>query len=328
MPLITLSNSKQFSSDINISLLDAARAQGFVLEHSCRTGRCGVCKAQVLSGSTRLLRPEDSLDNDDNEAGFILTCCRTAISDVVLGIEDLGTLAAIKTQTLPCKIDTLTQLAPDVMQVILRLPPSHQFNFLPGQYIDVIAKNGVRRSYSLASVVDEANKLELHVRAVEDGVMSRYWFGEAKIHDLLRLDGPHGTFFLRDKAEKNIIFLATGTGIAPVKSILEALENSSEQVQAKNIYVYWGGRVPEEFYWRPAFSSIDVMFCPVLSRDNEGWCGRYGYVQEALLANNIDLFDSVVYACGSNNMIHAAKPLLVAHGLKPDNFYSDAFVSS
>ncbi|HSC67164.1 MAG TPA: FAD-binding oxidoreductase [Cellvibrio sp.] len=328
MALVTLSNTKQFTAAAEASLLDAAKAQGLVLEHSCRTGRCGACKALVVKGDTQVLRAEESLEASEVEAGFILTCCRTATSDVELDIEDLGLLANIKMQTLPCKIDRVDLLAPDVIQIFLRLPPTSQFNYLPGQYIDVIAKNGVRRSYSIANSPRADNKLELHIRAVTNGQMSNYWFNDAKANDLLRLEGPHGTFCYHPKEEKNLVFLATGTGIAPIKSILDAFATSTEWVQEKKIYVYWGGRVPADIYWQPNFTQLNIDFRPTLSRAANNWMGRRGYVQDAVIADGIDLEDSVIYACGSDTMIHAAKKLFVAQGLNPNSFYSDAFVSS
>ncbi|MES2825473.1 MAG: 2Fe-2S iron-sulfur cluster-binding protein [Pseudomonadota bacterium] len=337
MSVVTLANAKQFSCAADVTLLDAARAQGLVLEHSCRTGRCGACKAKVLTGNTQAIKEEEALSDEEKAANYIFTCCRAAIEDVELDIEDLGLLGAIPIQTLPCKIDSLIKLAPDVLQLFLRLPPKNNFVYLAGQYIDVIAKNGVRRSYSIANALpvnsvgenqNAPHKVELHVREVSDGAMSHYWFNEAKANDLLRLEGPLGTFCFHEKAQQNIIFLATGTGIAPIKSMLEYLDTSQTQTHSKNIYVYWGGRTPNDIYWQPIFANLNVHFHPILSQANEHWEGRRGYVQHALLADNIDISDSVVYACGSDKMIHAAKDLLMAYGLNPKNFFSDAFVSS
>jgi CDP-4-dehydro-6-deoxyglucose reductase, E3 len=328
MPLVTLSNSKQFMSPSEATLLDAARAQGLVLEHSCRNGRCGACKARVISGHTQVLKSEDALTDSEKDEGYIFTCSRAAVDDLVLDIEDLGRLGRVQKQTLPCKIDRMNLLAPDVMQLFLRLPPKHNFEYLSGQYIDVIAKKGIRRSYSIANAQQVSDKLELHVRQVSEGEMSHYWFHEAQENDLLRLDGPHGTFCVRDRDQKNIIFLATGTGIAPIKSILEDLNNNLEPIRSKIIYVYWGGRTPEDIYWQPVFEHLDIHFRPTLSRANEQWQGRRGYVQNAVLADALDVADSVVYACGSDAMIHAARQLLMSQGLAPKNFFSDAFVSS
>jgi CDP-4-dehydro-6-deoxyglucose reductase, E3 len=328
MPLVTLSNSKQFMSPSETTVLEAARTQGFVLEHSCRTGRCGVCKAKVVSGHTQVLKGEEALTDAEKNEGYIFTCCRAAVDDLVLDIEDLGRLGALQKQTLPCKIDSLHLLAPGVMQLFLRLPPKHNFKYVSGQYIDVIAKKNIRRSYSIANAQQVSDKLELHVRHVPEGEMSQYWFHEAQANDLLRLDGPHGTFCVRERDQKNIIFLATGTGIAPIKSMLEDLNIYSDHASSKTIYVYWGGRTPGDFYWQPAFEHLDIHFRPTLSRANEQWQGRRGYVQDAVLADALDVADSVVYACGSDAMIHAARKQLTSQGLAPQNFFSDAFVSS
>ncbi len=327
MSVITLANGKHFTCADTTSILDAARTQGLVLEHSCKSGRCGICKAKIISGTTQLLQEETGLTTEEAAQGFVLTCCRTANENVELDIEDLGALADIKVQTLPCKIDTITHLTGDIARVILRLPPTANFNFSPGQYINIFNKTNTRRSYSIANCNSHIGKIELHIRRVQHGVMSQYWFTEAKENDLLRFEGPLGSFCFREKVEKNIIFLATGTGIAPIKSILESLDYASP-LAGRNLYIYWGGRVPSDIYWQPDFSKITPEFKPVLSRAPSQWKGHQGYVQHALLADQIDLKNAVVYACGSPEMIRDAKKLLIQHGLKNTNFYSDAFLIS
>lgn len=328
MATVSLANTKQFSCAAETTILDAAQTQGIVLEHSCRTGRCGACKAKVISGLTQIMKPENSLTNEDLEQGYILTCARTAVDDVNLDIEDLGRLGSIKIKTLPSRIDNIQKLAPDVIKIMLRLPPNNNFEYLSGQYIDVIAQNGLRRSYSIANSRSVSDKIELHIRQVQEGEMSEYWFNHAKENDLLRFEGPHGTFCFREKSHKNIVFLATGTGIAPIKSILEDLNLMGESLTDKKFYIYWGGRTPEDIYWRPEFAQLNLSFNPTLSRASDNWNGRRGYIQDAVLADNIDLTDSVIYACGSDAMIHSAQKLLFLHGLEIKNFYSDAFVSS
>lgn len=328
MQKVTLANGHEFSCSDNLSLLDSAREAGCVLEHSCRNGKCGICKAQVISGTTKLLRAEESLLDSERESGFILTCCRTAESDVHLDAEDLGELATIKKLTLPCRIDSIKHLNADVMQILLRLPPNNNFRYLSGQYIDVIGAGGIRRSYSIANACQQGGKIELQIKKVTDGAMSNYWFSEAKAADLLRLDGPHGTFSFRKKSERNIVFLATGTGIAPVKSILEELDKNPSLAESKSIHIYWGGRFEHDLYWRPDFSNIATTFNPVVSRASDDWQGRRGHVQDALINDGIDLSDAIVYACGSPEMIESATSTLVSNGLKRNCFFSDAFVSS
>lgn len=327
MPVVTLANGKTFSATPDQTLLAAAKSQGIALEHSCRTGRCGVCKAEVIDGETRVTQPEGALTDDEIRSGVILTCCRSASTDVTLGVQDLGRLAEIETKTVPCRVDSIQMLTNDVVQVVLRLPPTSPLAYLPGQYVDII-QGGTRRSYSIANAPRPDGKLELQISRVEDGVMSRYWFNDAKANDLLRLEGPLGTFCFRTTEPANFVFLATGTGIAPVKAMLEELDRSPDLALGKSIYVYWGGRLGSDIYWNVKTDCVDVQFVPVLSRSNPGWLGRTGYVQEALINDGVDLGNAVVYACGSDAMIHSARTLLESAGLHPKNFYSDAFVSS
>jgi CDP-4-dehydro-6-deoxyglucose reductase len=314
----TLNNGKSFNFNQGENLLHAALQQGIVLEHSCKTGRCGVCKAKAASGETSVLQVEESLSLQEQEEGFILTCCRTATTDVHLDIEDLGFLAGIETKTLPCRIDALDQLNNDVIQVTLRLPPNQPLRFLAGQYIDLIA-NGIRRSYSVANAPRDDNKLLLDIRQVEKGQMSDYLFQTAKVNDLLRIEGPLGTFCLRETT-KTPLFIATGTGIAPIKAMIATLPNTQP------ISVYWGGRTEADIYWQGIPEHMNLV--SVLSRADDAWQGVRGYVQDAVLADYSDLSDFVVYACGSEAMIRDAKIKFIQAGLSESSFYSDAFVSS
>lgn len=301
---------------------------GFSMPYSCKTGRCSTCKCKVLQGSTVALHPESGLTDEERDEGWILSCVRAAESDVLLNIDDLGDVKLPTARTLPCKIAEIRLLAPDVALIKLRLPPTSGFNFVPGQYIDVIGPNGVRRSYSLASCRFEQQVLELHVRRVDGGVMSRYWFGEAKVNDLLRLHGPLGTFFLREFAGVDLIFLATGTGIAPVKAMLESIAELPAGKQPKSVTVLWGGRMRQDLYIDLSAVSVKHRYIPVLSRAGADWEGARGHVQQVLLSLQPDLKNAVVYACGSNPMIHDAEHLLKQAGLPENRFYSDAFVCS
>ena len=327
MSVVRLSNAKEFSSGADISVLEAGRAAGVLLEHSCRNGQCGVCKTQVLSGATDVLQPELSLSPEELAAGFILTCCRSALSDLELNAEDLGLLASMTVQTLPCRISSLSLLTEDVIEIGLRTPPSSKLRYLPGQYIDVIAKGGVRRSYSIANAPREDGVIGLQVRRVQGGELSQYWFKEAQTNDLLRLEGPLGTFCLRDASAKHLVFLATGTGIAPVKAMLEQLWAEPKAHCYERVSVYWGNRSASDIYWQPAIQDPSFAFVPVVSRDSE-WTGRRGHVQSAAIEDIGDFGDAVVYACGSDVMIQSARSALIAAGLPSNQFYSDAFVQS
>ena len=324
---VTLTNATTFQSQDGVSILESARQQGKALAHSCRTGRCGVCKAKVVSGESEVLQAEESLSAEDEASGFILTCCRAAKTNLQLDIEDLGELGSIQIKTLPCRIDSLQVLSNDVVEVVLRTPPASQLEYLPGQYVEMIGKDGLRRSYSVANAPREDGEISLQIRRVEQGLMSYYWFEEAKANDLLRLEGPMGTFCLRDSHASSLILLATGTGIAPIKAILEQLAATPEANTYNHIYLYWGGRVERDIYWQPDFDSLPLTFTPVLSRTPD-WQGRKGYIQQAVMDDGHNLSNAVVYACGSAAMIHSAHEQLTSAGLNSKHFYSDAFVSS
>lgn len=328
MTLVTLKSGKTFESVQGESILDAATRANIILPYSCKTGRCSMCKCKMLEGETKALVTEWGLSEKEKADGWILSCARTAITDLFIETEDLQSIALFEAKTLPCRISHLEKLAPDVLKVILRLPPRATLNFIPGQYIVVIGPGGVRRSYSLANAPKKENTLELHIRAVEQGVMSQYWFERSALNDLLRIYGPQGTFFLRNVAKRDLIFLATGTGFAPVKAMLEALPSLGPDQRPASITVVWGARQTQDFYFDvPSLPGIHK-YIPVLSKGDVTWQGERGHVQEVLLRHFSDLDNAIVYACGSASMIQSAKSMLVAAGLPNRYFYSDAFVCS
>ncbi len=328
MHSVTTVAGKTFSVTASESILDAALKNGVQLAYSCRNGRCSSCKCKVISGSTSVLNAELGLTDDEKAQGWVLACVRTATTSLEIEADEVDGALIVPPRTVPCRIHGLTKLAPDILQVILRLPPNSPLTFLPGQYVDVIGQGGVRRSYSLANAGRADQLLELHIRAVNDGVMSRYWFDQAKPNDLLRINGPLGTFFLRNIEKKDLVFLATGTGIAPVKAMLEGLEGWPEIQQPRSVTVYWGGRAVEDLYWHPSGLTFTHRFVPVISRSDDNWRGARGYVQDVMLAERADLAQTVVYACGSEAMIQQAKRTLMQAGLLEQRFFSDAFVCS
>lgn len=326
MPIVRTTRGKQFDASEGESLLDAALRAHVTLAYSCRTGRCSTCKGQVKHGSTTALHDELGLTPEERAQGWVLTCVRAASSDVELEVEDLGNVQLANPRTLPCRIHALERVSPDVLRVTLRLPPNSRFTFQPGQYIDVIGPGGVRRAYSIANAPAAHEQLELHIRQIEGGVMSRYWFDQAKANDLLRLHGPLGTFLLREVAGLHLVFLATGTGIAPIKALLEQIAQQAEE--PASLSVYWGNRVEADHYWDANAPQAGQRYVPVLSRAGSGWAGARGHVQDVMLQTPHDWAQTRVYACGYDAMIHSAREKLVAAGLAPDHFHSDAFVCS
>ncbi len=328
MPLITLSSGISFNASGGESILEAGKKANIAMSYSCKTGRCRSCRCKVIIGSSVVLYPELGLTEHEKSEGWILGCVRAAETDLHLELGEIINVELPPAKTCPCRIIQITKMTADVAKVLLILPPTAKFNFIPGQYINVIGPGGVRRSYSLANANFDDKVLELHIRAIESGLLSHYWFEDAKVNDLLRLNGPLGTFFLRETAGIDLIFLATGTGIAPVKAMLESLDSLASALLPKSVTVLWGGRTPQDFYIDVTSIRGTHMFIPVCSRPDKSWNGAHGYVQDVLLELFPDLLNASVYACGSNDMIRDAYNVLTAAGLSSDRFYSDAFVSS
>ncbi|KUJ00612.1 FAD-binding oxidoreductase [Vibrio sp. MEBiC08052] len=305
-----------FESDDNI--LKDALLKSIPLEHSCKTGGCGLCKAEVISGT--------ALNEDMKEVStgsYILTCQSKALSNLSLKVNYFPELANIESKIIPCKVSSLEQVTEDIVIIKLRLPPNKTLNYMPGQYIDLIFK-GISRSYSIANFSPDKNELELHIRRVPNGKMSGLIFEPIHLEQLMRIEGPKGTFFVRDD-NKDLIFLATGTGIAPIKSMIHGL---IEKKDTRKKYIYWGGRYDNEIYCKDFYkfdADFDnITFVPVLSRESSD----IRYVQHAVDRDFDSLSNVSVYACGSLSMINDARELLVDKNMSLDSFYYDAFIPS
>jgi CDP-4-dehydro-6-deoxyglucose reductase len=299
------------------NLLDDALSSFLPLEHSCKNGECGVCRAELISGQVQ---------NENGEIvteGSILTCQSKALSDVVVRAHYYPELADIKVQTLPCKVVNFDYVTDDVLALKLKYPPTSSFNYIPGQYIDLSFK-GVKRSYSIASAPSESKDIELHIRKVPNGKMSDLLFGCVTENQLMRMEGPKGTFFVRDN-DKPLIFIATGTGIAPVKAMIEQLNSSGDK---RAIHIYWGMQYQNEIYCKELIEYSQkyshIHFTSVLSRE-KNLQSKHGYVQNIVLEDFQSLNECEVYACGSINMIEQAKKLFIENGLPSEAFHSDVF---
>jgi CDP-4-dehydro-6-deoxyglucose reductase len=323
---VTMLSGKAFDAQVGQSILEAAEEVGTSLPYSCRTGRCSSCKCRIV-GPTTLKFDELGLTDADKQSGWKLTCARVPTGDVKLDINDLGDIDLPKSKVVPAKIDQLTYLTDDILKLCLRLPPKAQFRFIPGQYINLIGKNGLQRSYSLASD-SNGQVLEMHVRRVPNGIMSEHLFENAKVDDLLRISGPHGTFVLRPLAESDLIFVATGTGIGPVKSMIEQIESMPADQVPQSIKILWGMRREGEIYWSPRDKLRQVDFIPVLSKAADSWNGERGYVQDVLFRSDVITSQTYIYACGSEAMINATRSMALSAGLTEEHFYSDSFVAS
>jgi CDP-4-dehydro-6-deoxyglucose reductase len=307
------------------SILDCALDQGFVFDYSCKRGLCGACKARLIEGSVRELTNQSALSQSDRDSNQILLCACVPESDVLIDAEDLSALHGIVPKTLAVRISSIAKRSKNLVEVNLRFPPNAEFRYLEGQYVDVIAAGGIRRSYSLASS-SSSSEITLVVKRVEGGQLSDYWFNRAQDNDLLRIEGPKGTFFFRNDATQNI-FLATGSGIAPFIGMLKRLsENDAEVVDHGSIDIFWGNRDAEDFFWKPDDSGDQLKYNPVLSKQAPDWSGLVGYVQDFAI-QKVNSFDDLnVYACGSEQMINSARELFLRNGLDERRFFSDVFV--
>ena len=323
---INLKNDTHFLCAAEDTILIGAQKENITIDYSCKTGRCQSCMAKVISGTSFANIDEIGLSEKEKSQGYILTCVRSPTSDLTLDIEDLSGYSLEQVRTLPSKVAKITAISSDVIELQLRIPPNAAFNYLSGQYVNII-KGDFKRSYSIANASSAAN-LVFFIKIYKNGKFSNYLFNEAKINDLLRIEGPIGTFFYKNTNKKNIVFLATGTGIAPVKAILEQLDENNTDFLDKTIYLFFGGRNEEDLIWKPHFKNIKVNFIAVLSRRNENSTAENGYVQDIVVSKKMDLADTVIYACGSEKMIKDSKDLLIKNGLSEDAFYSDAFISS
>lgn len=313
-------------SNTGTSILGSALSNNIILEYSCKSGQCGACKTTLLEGKVKDIKPQLALSAEDIKGNKILTCCCEPISDILIDAEGLSALHEIEIKTMPVRIVSVEKLSADIIEVKFRLPPTIEFKFLEGQFIDVIGPGTVRRSYSIASISIES-EISLLIKKVELGILSQYWFNYAKHNDLLRIEGPKGTFFLRDQS-KNLVFLATGTGIAPIISMLNKLDHDDNFIQQQSISLFWGNRHPQNFVWKPKFQKIKIKVNYLLSKPNKEWKGEVGYVQDIAISQLSDLHHVDVYACGSSDMIQLAKKSFIKAGLEEKNFYSDAFIQS
>ena len=309
----------QVSSDHTV--LDAALASQFFLEHSCKKGECGSCSAELLSGIVK------NKQGEIISTGRVLTCCSYAQSDLCLVTNYYPELSGIQCLSLPCKVADYIVVADNIVILTLRFPPKVTLNYLPGQYID-LTYQGVKRSFSIANAKTDPMSIELHIRLLPNGEFTQLLRSEHCLNQLMRIDGPKGTFFVR-KNDAPIIFLAGGTGFAPIKAMVEALVADNSQ---REIYIYWGMSNSKDFYtkiaqfWESERSTIH--FVPVVSEQDDNWHGRTGFVHKAVLDDFSSLKDYHVYACGSPLMIDAAKEAFFAEGLASEHFYADAFVVS
>jgi CDP-4-dehydro-6-deoxyglucose reductase len=317
----------QFYVETDETVLDAALRQGINLRYGCRNGACGACKGKLLTGDIHYDDDPMALTDDDKEQNLVLFCQALADSELAIEVEEVELDSAIEIKTLPCRVQKMEHLADDVMQIFIKLPASERLQFLPGQYIDILLEDGRHRSFSIANAPHDDEFLELHIRLVEDGLFTPKVFNSMQNKDLLRIEGPHGSFFFHEDSNKDILLMAGGTGFAPIKGIIEHM--ISEQV-SRPIYLYWGVQTEADLYMSElaekwVAEQTNIQFVSVLSDAADSWSGRTGYVHDAVLDDFDDLSAFDIYACGPPAMIKAAEQYFQEKGMNRDQFFYDSF---
>ncbi|MBL8448136.1 MAG: CDP-6-deoxy-delta-3,4-glucoseen reductase [Zoogloeaceae bacterium] len=322
------------SAEPDQSVLESAIQAGLLVPYGCRDGACGACKATLNAGHVMLDQfSPTALTPDDIAAGMTLLCRAHPTGDLVLTVRNVQRAGDIPIKKLPCRVQRLQRLAPDVMRLEVKLPASEQFRFLAGQYVDFLLSGGRRRSFSIANRPEGAVTLEFHIRRIDGGEFTGHVFNSMKEKEILRFEGPLGSFFLREDSQAPIILLAGGTGFAPIKGLVE---HAIEAGITRPMTLYWGARNRAGLYladlaesWTRALPGFK--FVPVLSDSSEedAWTGRTGMVHHAVMADFPDLSGHQVYACGAPPMIDAARQDFQTRcGLADDAFFADAFTYS
>ena len=332
MPTVTLQPSgQQFQVEEGESILAAALRQQIILPYGCRNGACGSCKGKLLDGQVDYgAYQKRTLTDDEKTQGKALFCQARPLGDVVIEARTIGATKDIQVKTLPCRVQKLERLADDVIALHLKLPANERLQFLAGQYLEFLLKDGSRRSFSMANAPHDDELIQLHVRHVAGGQFTDHVFGKMKERDILRFEGPLGTFFLRQDSDKPIVFVASGTGFAPIKSIIEAARHKGV---ARAMTLYWGGRRPKDLYMSAlaeSWAGPAFRYVPVVSdaRPEDGWQGRTGFVHRAVMQDFPDLSGYQVYACGVPIMVDSARKDFTTMCKLPDEeFFADSFTT-
>jgi CDP-4-dehydro-6-deoxyglucose reductase len=336
---VTLKASgKQFTVQKDETLLEAALQQGITLPYGCKNGACGSCKGKILEGQVEHgQHSAAAMSPADEAAGSTLFCCAHAKSDLLIEAREVQGAGDIAIRKVPCRVNSISKPSEDVAILKLQLPATERFQFLAGQYLEFLLKDGHRRAYSIANAPGQEGPMELHIRHLPGGLFTDFVFGAKepalKEKDILRFEGPLGSFFLREDSKKPIIFVAAGTGFAPIKSIVEQMQLKKIQLP---IHLYWGGRRPNDLYLDTLCQSWakeipEFKYIPVISDalPADQWSGRTGFVHQAVIADHADMGNFQVYACGAPVMVNAARQDFSSHcHLPEEEFYADSFTSA
>jgi CDP-4-dehydro-6-deoxyglucose reductase len=329
-------SGRTFTVERDEPILQAAIRQGVGLPYGCKDGACGSCKSRLLEGRViHGAHQHKALAVEEEEAGFTLTCCAAAQTDVVIEARTVAGAGEFPVRKMPSRVMTIARPAPDVAVVKMQLPANDPLRYHAGQYVEFILRDGSRRSYSMANAPHtQGDKpwVELHIRHMPGGKFTDQVFTTMKEKDILRMEGPFGSFFLREDSDKPMVLLASGTGFAPIKAIIEEMQFKAI---ARPAVLYWGCRSKADLYlhdWavEAAQQMPNLRYVPVLSepKPEDAWAGRTGFVHQVVMADLPDLSGHQVYACGAPIMVESAQRDFVDRcGLPIEEFLADSFTS-
>ena len=329
-------SGRTFDADAERNVLQSALDAGIALPYSCRTGNCRTCRATIVSGDVDHARTKlEYLTESERAQGLALLCQARPRSDLEVEAAEIAGFENVAPRILPCRVVRIEKPARDVAILDLRLPPNDKLRFMPGQYVEFVLEEGRRRAYSIASTpkIEGVVLIELHLRHSPGGLFTDRVFSTLKERDLLKIEGPFGTFVLRE-SDAPVVFIAAGTGFAPIKSMIEEALRKGVRT-TRPMVLYWGARQIEDLYMldvprRWAAEEPNFTFVPVLSEatPESGWSGRTGFVHRAVMEDIPDLSQYEVYACGTPLMVEAAKrDLIGCCGLREEAFFADEFLT-
>jgi CDP-4-dehydro-6-deoxyglucose reductase len=331
-----LPSGRSFTANPDEALLAAAIRQGIGMPYGCKDGACGSCKCKKIEGTvTHGPHQLKALSHEEEAAGFILTCCGVAQTDLVLESRQVTDESAFPIKKMPARVSAITRVSHDVMLIRLQLPAGDAFKYHAGQYVEFLLRDGDRRSYSMGNAPHtqaQTPGIELHIRHMPGGKFTDQVFGTMKEKDILRIEGPYGSFFLREDSDKPLVLLASGTGFAPIKALIEHMQH---QGITRPAVLYWGGRRPADLYmndWVQAkvAEMPHLKYVPVISNalPEDAWTGRTGFVHQAVLEDFPDLSGHQVYACGAPIVVDSARADYCAlAGLPEEEFFADSFTT-
>jgi CDP-4-dehydro-6-deoxyglucose reductase, E3 len=323
--VVILETAQSFTVGAGESVLQAALRQDVRLAHECTFGGCGTCRLKLVEGSVDYDEFPPALTPEEAEQGYALACQARPQSDLVISVEP-APAGLCEPQRCTALVQDLRWFTPDVANLRLELPGHEFFSYLPGQHMNVHLGDGTHRSFSMASL-PRANRVDFHVRRISGGQFTQGRLTTLRPGDSLDVELPLGNFRYHAEDYRPILMVATGTGLAPLKSMLESLMDDPD---CPPVWLYWGGRDEPALYlgeeigrWAPRL--YEFQYVPVLSRAKAEWQGRRGHVQDAVLADFDDLSEHSIYLCGSPAMISDAKQAFLARGADLPHIYSDGF---